>query len=241
MQPRSARIRARRACVWAKYLMPFLLCLLVWALCALPLWRFSSGDGEIKENQTLFGLMSTTYESSKATLNKDGAESQDVILAKALIPLPYVFWTIMAVSLVSSAILFFFAPAILPKDPESLEANRTKVKFKLVFPGAFWHFLLPLLTVSPLFIPYYMVNRFTKYYGVRSLENLESGAKEYTYYNYSIKYDNFNPIIPCLVVAGLALILFFVAIPYERGQKMSMYRYYDPPEQDETPARRRSR
>ena len=223
----AAKNRLRRFCVWQKYLLPFAETVLVWALCALPLWRFSTGDGEIREYQSLFTLLRKIGDAVSATLEKSNAEPADLLLAKSLRPVPWVFWILMAAVTLSAVVLLCFAAAGLTKDPVSDACNRVKVKFRMLFPGKVWHFLLPVLTALPFCIPYYVLNRFSQYYAVQGNTETQTGGQTFTYYNYSLRVNGINPLLLAGIIAAVACILYFAVIPWERSQKMDMYRYYE--------------
>ncbi len=222
----NAKNLLRRLLVYVKYLLPGITCGFVWLFCIMKIWRFSNGDGTTRVYQSLIGLIGTVKSSCETTLASSQASSADSALANSLKPTYWIFLAVLIVVTVLSAILFFFSIAGLAKDPLSDEANRTKVWFRCFFPGRIVHMLLPILTAVPLYLPYYIVDRFTKYYSASGATEGDYGTT-FSYYEYSVSVKGINPVVFVTILAGLCLLTFIGAIPFERSQKLDMYTNFE--------------
>ena len=139
-------------------------------------------------------------------------DSYTELLANALKPATAAYVACFVIAAVLSLYLFSFALVILGGDPMSPFTNRAKVWFKTFFPGRVLMLLSLVLPLYPAFMPYVIRHLFFKYY---VMDNLRVVAAR------------FNPAVAATVLCVAFLILFFVAIPFERRHKMDPFKRYD--------------
>ncbi len=210
----SSKTRARhnfeKSLVWIKYCSPAILTLFSWFSCLVTCVRFHDG-------KTVYNLQSVNEMVSQAirgAQSYDPAKDDDytALLANALEPVTDIYVWAFIIAGILSLYLLIFTLIILPGDPMAVGTNRTKVWFKTFFPGK-WLMLIALaLPVYPTFMPYIIRHLFFKYYVMDDL---------------SVIAARFNPAIATTVLAVLFLVVFFVAIPFEKRHKMDPFKRYD--------------
>lgn len=210
----SAKTRARhkleRSLVWVKYCSPAILTLSSWFFCLIKCVRFYDGE-------TMYGLQSVNEmvtQAMKGVASYDPAQddSYTSLLANALEPVTNIYTWSFIIAGVLSAYLLIFALIILPGDPMAASTNRAKLWFKTFFPGKWLVPIALILPVYPTFMPYIIRYQFFKYYVMNDL---------------SVIAARFNPAAVVTVLSAVFLLLFFVAIPFERRHKMDPFCRYD--------------
>ena len=210
----SAKTRARhkfeRSLVWVKYCSPAIFTLTSWFICLTKCVRFYDGD-------TMYSLQSVNEmvtQAIKGVSSYDPAQddSYTSLLANALEPVTNIYTWSFIIAGVLSAYLLIFALIILPGDPMAVSTNRAKLWFKTFFPGKWLVPIALILPVYPAFMPYIIRYQFFKYYVMNDLTVVAS---------------RFNPALVVSILCAVFLIVFFVAIPYERRHKMDPFCRYD--------------
>ncbi len=221
MAERTPSLRTRRrhklekTLVWLKYCSPAILTLSAWFFCLVKCVRFNDG-------KTVYSLQSVN-EMVQAAIKGVGSfdaakdDSYTELLTNALKPATAAYVLCFAIAGVLALYLLVFACIILTGDPMSPHTNRAKVWFKTFYPGRWLMLISLILPVYPAFMPYVIRHLFFKYYVMNDL---------------SVIAARFNPAIAASVLCVLFLVLFFVAIPFEKRHRMDPFRRYDK-EEDE--------
>ena len=210
--------------VWLRYAMPLICACTMIITCALPLFRLANDDTE-KVSQSVFTLAASSMSSSKSTAAKDGLSDVDYALAKSL-KVGVVVFRIVLVLIVFLTLWFTLTTlCALLCPPESLAANRWRVTFKLFVLGPLEEFFLCWANLLPLCLPYYVINRFSKYYIVKEITSTTA-----EYYEYAVYTDGLNPLWLMFGLALFASVLFVVTRDWAGMYGMDMYRYYTPDE-----------
>lgn len=139
-------------------------------------------------------------------------DSYTELLANALKLATNAYVWCFVIAGVLSLYMLVFAIATLSGDPMSSETNRAKIWLKTFYPGKWLTFITLLLPVYPAFMPYVIRYLFFKYYVMNDL---------------SVVASRYNPALAVSILAAVCLIVFFVAIPFERRHKMDPFRRYD--------------
>ena len=165
----------------------------------------------------MYGLQSVNEmvtQAMKGVASYDPAQddSYTSLLANALEPVTNIYTWSFIIAGVLSAYLLIFALIILPGDPMAASTNRAKLWFKTFFPGKWLVPIALILPVYPTFMPYIIRYQFFKYYVMNDL---------------SVIAARFNPAAVVTVLSAVFLLLFFVAIPFERRHKMDPFCRYD--------------
>ena len=205
------------------YAAPAVCSVLSFVFCGLKVWRFSDGK-TVRAAQSVYQLAASATSGSKATLADATAEKVDKGLAGWLQPSAPVIWIILILTAILSFWLLGFSAAALSHPSESREANRIKVWFRLLFPSRFIQFLLPWLSCLPLCLPYYVANRFAKYYPVR--EQLETSV---IYNDWSVFTGGFSPLLAIFCAAVVSTMLFFATWRAAAENRLDIYTRYEPP------------
>lgn len=205
------------------YASPAICSVLSFVFCGLEVWRFTDGK-TVRTAQSVYQLAASATAGSKATLADATAEKVDKGLAGWLQPSAPVIWIILILTAIFSFWLIGFAVAALSHPSDSREANRIKVWFRLLFPSRFLQFLLPWLSCLPLCLPYYVANRFAKYYPVR--EQLETTV---VYNDWSVFTKGFSPLLAIFCAAVVSTLLFFFAGRAAAENRLDLYTRYEPP------------
>ncbi len=205
-----ARHAAERALVWIKYCSPAILTLSSWFFCLIKCVRFYDGD-------TMYSLQSVNdmvTQAVKGIGSYNPVEDDDytALLANALEPATNAYVWCFVIAGILSLYLLIFALIILPGDPEAIGTNRAKLWFKTFFPTKALIPIALILPVYPTFMPYVIRYLFYKYYVMNDL---------------SVMAARFNPAIAASVLALIFLVVFFVAIPFEKRHRMDPFKRYD--------------
>ena len=144
-------------------------------------------------------------------------DSYTELLANALKPATAAYVCCFVIAGVLSLYMLIFAIAVLPGDPMSPATNRAKIWFGTFFPGKWLAFVTLLLPVYPAFMHYVIRYLFYKYYVMNDLGVIAA------------RYD---PALAVSILAAVALVLFFVAAPFEKRHRMDPFMRYDK-EEDE--------
>lgn len=204
------RHNAEKALVWIKYCSPAILTLCSWFFCLIDCVRFY--DGETMYSLQSVNNMVTQAVKGMGSYNPVEDDNYTALLANALeLPTQAYIWCFVIAALLS-VYLLIFALIILPGDPESVPTNRAKLWFKTFFPTKALIPIALILPVYPTFMPYVIRYLFFKYYVMDDL---------------SVMAARFNPAIASSVMALVFLVIFFVAIPFERRHRMDPFRRYD--------------
>lgn len=205
-----ARHRLERLLVWVKYCSPAVLTLASWFCCLIKCVRFYDGD-------TMYSLQSVNEMVTQAIKGVESYapgkdDSYTALLANALKPVTNMYVLSFVIAGVISLYLLIFAIMILPGDPMAISTNRAKLWFKTFFPGKWLIPIAIILPVYPTFMPYIIRYQFFKYYVMDDLSLIAA---------------RFNPAIAISLLAALTLLVFFIAIPFERRHKMDPFCRYD--------------
>lgn len=205
-----ARHRFERSLVWVKYCSPAVLTLSSWFFCLIKCVRFYDGE-------TFYSLQSVNEMVTQAmkgvesyTPGKD--DSYTALLTNALEPATAFYVWSFIIAGVLSLYLLVFAFLILPGDPMEVSTNRAKLWFKTFFPTKWLVPIALLLPVYPTYMPYIIRYQFFKYYVMDDL---------------GVMAARFNPAIAVTVLSAIFLVVFFLAIPFERRHKMDPFCRYD--------------
>ncbi len=210
----SGRTRARHALekslVWIKYCSPALLTLSSWFFCLIRCVRFY--DGETMYSLQSVNEMVTQAIKGAGSYNPVEDDEYTALLANALEPVTNIYVWCFIIAGILSLYLLIFAVVILSGDPMSIPTNRAKLWFKTFFPGKWLTLIALILPVYPTFMPYIIRYLFYKYYVMDDLTLIAA---------------RFDPAIVTTVLALIFLVIFFVAIPFEKRHKMDPFKRYD--------------
>jgi len=220
------RAPLRRLLVGLKYYSPLLLTFVCVLLCALPLCGFDDGYDR-REPQSVFGIASASASQSERTLADKGAEEVDVALAKRLRPLKAVVIVLFSVCAAFSLTLAAGYTISRTMEPESNSCNLFKVRFGLIFPGRWLHFLLLILPAAPTALPYYVARSFAEFYRVRGVEETAEGGQAPQYYSYSVWFPSVNPLIVAAILSAAAIILFIAVSGWERAYRLDLFTKFE--------------
>lgn len=205
-----ARHKLERSLVWVKYCSPAILTLASWFFCLYKCVRFY--DGETMYSLQSVNEMVTQAVKGVASYNPAEDDSYTSLLANALEPATAAYTWSFIIAALLSLYLLVFAIVILPGDPNAVSTNRAKLWFKTFLPGKWLVLISLILPVYPTFMPYIIRYQFYKYYVMNDLTLIAA---------------RFNPAIATTALCTVFLIVFFIAIPFERRHKMDPFRRYD--------------
>ncbi len=214
---RKTRVRHafEKALVWIKYCSPAVLTLSSWFFCLIKCVRFYDG-GTMYSLQSVNEMVTQAMQSA-GSYNPVEDDEYTALLANALEPVTNIYVWCFIIAAILSLYLLIFALVILLGDPMSISTNRAKLWFKTFFPGKWLIPIALLLPVYPTFMPYIIRYQFYKYYVMNDL---------------SVVAARFNPAMVTTVLALVFLVIFFVAIPFEKRHKMDPFKRYDLEEYD---------
>ena len=215
----TRKTRVRRAfckgLVYVKYLSPALMALASWFFCLIECVRFEDGS-KLYTLQSVNDMVSQALKSVSSY--EPGKEDEyTALLANALEPVTGLYVWAFVIAALIGAYFLVFALLILPGDPYAPSTNRAKVWFKTFMPTGWVIPISILLAVYPTFMPYIIRYMFFKYYVMDDLQ---------------VVTNVFNPAIAACVLAGVFIVIFFAAMPFERRYRMNPYRRYDIADED---------
>ena len=139
------------------------------------------------------------------------------LLANALKPVTNLYVWAFVIAGVLALYLLVFSCIILTGDPMAVSTNRAKLWFKTFFPGKWLVLVALILPVYPTFMPYIIRYQFYKYYVMNDLKDITA---------------RFNPAIAASALCVIFLVIFFIAIPFEKRHKMDPFKRYDIEDED---------
>ncbi len=222
------RKRARCLFVRFKFLSPVICVVIMAVLCFMPNYRLANDETE-RVSQSAAGLAVSSERTSAATLEMaDKCDKVDIALARSLRIGAAVFWAVFAIEVISALVYAVFAVLIWSAPPCSPRANILKLRMKILFPGRWAPVLNGLLTVLPPLFPYYVLDRFKNYYLLKTFTDQNP-----VYYEYSMSFSGFNPVLAAAAAAALMLILQFIGREWDGMYKLDLFRHFEDSREDE--------
>ena len=213
---------ARSLFVRIKFMSPVMCVLIMVVLCFLPNYRLANDETE-RVPQSAIGLAVSSARTSALTLKMaDKGDKVDVALAKSLRVGDACFWIVFAVEIMLALIYASFAALIWSAPPCSSRSNILKLKMKVLFPGRWAPVANGLFAFVPLLLPYYILDRFKNYYLLKSFADQNP-----VYYDYSISFRGFNPLIVAAAASAFMLVLQFVGREWDGMYKLDLFRNFD--------------
>ncbi len=203
----------RRAAIRLLYCLPLILAFALTVYAALPhLWFVYKGEAQ--QTLSLFELLSNAQDACDAAFANAEVTAGERSFATLMQASIVVYWVLFAFYWlfgVMSAACSLFAFAC---EPTHRYANRSKRVMYLLFPNRILYLLACAAPLPGAFLPQLLLFAYKTYLGLE----MYTGA------------DPFHDWVAALIAVLLPIILFLLSLPWQKEERLDLYRIYRSPD-----------